>query len=750
VKVVHIIGGGDIGGAKVHVLSLVKELGKHIDVKIISLRPGSFADDAKAMGIDIEVVKTGNILIDIKKVTDIIRNEGFQIIHSHGAKANMFSLLSGSFLKLPTVSTVHSDYRLDYIHNRLKNITIAPANTYALRKINYHIGVSEKFRNMLIERNFNPQNIFTVYNGMNFEIPVTTISREEFSSKYGLNLKNEDILVGIAARLYPVKRIDTLIDAAKKVVPSNPSVKFIIGGDGEDRKYLEHKVSSLGLSSNVIFLGWLDNPYELMSNIDISILTSISESFPYSILEGARFKKATVSTNVGGIPDLIEHNINGYLFNPGDHNTLSMYILELSTNPVKRKEMGEKIYEKAKSKFSLKNMCSTQLSIYNCILRLYKTISRTCNIYDAIISGYYGFQNIGDDAMLKAIINNLRKYKPEIRIAVLSNNPPETKKLYGVNSISRANPLSIIKIMKQARLFIYGGGNLIQDNTSSRSLLYYLSTIWFAKKLGLKVMIYANGIGPLNRKINIFFTKKIINRVEIITVREMLSLSELKKLEIEKPGVLVTADPALTTEASTDKEASIIMSNEHVPLNSTYVGFSVRKMPGHENRKYEKYEDVIAKTADYLADTYSVTPVFIPMQSNDIDIINNVLLKMTTNGFVIKGKYTASNITAVIRKMDILIGMRLHALIFAASYCVPMVGLVYDPKIEGFLQYINQSAAVAGNIMDVDFNRLRNITDYVWHNRDKIRIDLKKNVSALRQKALENARIAVGLINNDF
>src|SRR5690606_12796692 len=107
-------------------------------------------------------------------------------------------------------------------------------------------------------------------------------------------------------------------------------------------KQLEKRVSSLGLNDNVIFLGWLNDPYELMSCVDISVLTSISESFPYSILEGVKFKKPTISSNVGGIPDLIVNGETGYLFTPKDYKKLAEHILELSADERKRQEMGEK------------------------------------------------------------------------------------------------------------------------------------------------------------------------------------------------------------------------------------------------------------------------------------------------------------------------------------------------------------------------------------------------------------------------
>ena len=375
-KVLHLIGGGDVGGAKIHVLSLVNELKKYIDVKIICFRHGVFSEEARSMGIDIEVVRTGNIIGDIRSVIHKVRNDGYEIIHSHGAKANMIAVIAGRFTKTPTVTTVHSDYRLDYMQSARKKFSFGLINKIALRFINYYIGVSNSFREMLVKRKFNPDNIFTVYNGIDFSESGKSYSRAEFSKKYNLNLTDSDIVVGILARLHPVKGLSTFIRAAKEVLAVNPSVKFLIGGEGEERRSLERQIRSLGLSGSITLLGYINDSYEFMSALDINVLSSISESFPYSILEGAKLRKATISTNVGGISDLVEHGENGYLFVPGDYRSLAGYIIELANDAEKRKEMGEKIFLKARDMFSLENMCKTQLEIYRVILSRTRTVNQ--------------------------------------------------------------------------------------------------------------------------------------------------------------------------------------------------------------------------------------------------------------------------------------------------------------------------------------------------------------------------------------
>ncbi len=748
-KVIHLIGGGDVGGAKTHVLSLVKELGKYADVKIISFRPGIFTDDAIAMGINIEVVRTGNIISDIKRVADIIKASGYELIHSHGAKANMVSAILRDMLDIPTVTTVHSDYRLDYLQSKYKMFSFGLINMLALRFIDFYIGVSKNYREMLIKRGFNPSRIYTLYNGIDFSLIIPAYTRSEFSKKYNVPLDEDDTVIGILARLDPVKGLDVLLNAAAIVLKQNTKVKFLIGGDGEQRIALERKAASLGIADNVFFLGWVDK-YEFLNCIDINVLTSLSESFPYAILEGTQLGKATVSSDVGGLSDLIDSGRNGFLFKPGDYKKFADQLLAIIKNPRLRNEMGEKLKRKAQEKFSLNSMCQTQLGIYRNILALHgKNRLKDKKKYDVIISGYYGFKNSGDEAILAAIINNLRLFKKDISINVLSMNPPETRNMYGVDSVNRFNPFQFIPAIKNSSLFMYGGGNLIQDDTSTRSLLYYLGVVWLAKKMRLKVMFYANGIGPLNGRINKKLTQKILNRVDVITLREELSMKELDKLHITRPKIYVTADAALNIEAVDENKTRNIFINEGIDLPGTFVGISIRDVSmlskyAHWNRQ-EKFNEIIAQIADHLIESYGVKPVFIPMQyPEDFEVIKNVVSKMKGIGYIIKNKYSEPEMFGIIKQMDVLIGMRLHSLIYAASVGIPVIGLVYEPKVEGFLQSVQQVSA--GDIKDLEYESFKVLVDDIWNRKDEIKKQVYQVTSQLKAKALENAKIAIDLI----
>lgn len=361
-------------------------------------------------------------------------------------------------------------------------------------------------------------------------------------------------------------------------------------------------------------------------------------------------------------------------------------------------------------------------------------------MYDILISGYYGFENSGDDAILMAILDNLRTYKKDIKVLVLSKKPEDTKKIYGVDAANRFSINEVVNAMKSSKVFLNGGGNLIQDDTSTRSLMYYLSTIWLAKRLGLKVMLYSNGIGPIDRRINRIITTNIINQADVITLREEASLQEVRRLSVNKPQVLVTADPAFTLKPCADSEASAILDAEGIKKNTPLVGISARKWRGHET-----YSQKIAASADYLYEKHGISSVLIPMHyPHDMEINNEIASMMKHKPYIISHKYNVPQTLGIIKSMDMIIGMRLHALIYGASLQVPVVGLPYEPKVEDFLGYINQPSA--GNVESLDYNRLLETIENVWSNRQKIKELLAASKQIFVDKALQNAEIAISLL----
>lgn len=361
-------------------------------------------------------------------------------------------------------------------------------------------------------------------------------------------------------------------------------------------------------------------------------------------------------------------------------------------------------------------------------------------MYDVMISGYYGFNNSGDDAILMAIIDNLRSIKKDIRIVVLSKTPKDTAKNYGVDSIDRFNLFEVIRTMKRTRLFLNGGGTLITDITSTRSLMYYLTTIYLAKLLGLKVMLYANGIGPISRSSNRYFTSRVINLVDVITLREESSGQELAALGIRKPEIVVTADPALGLEPAAPEKVESMLSLEGISGDSPLVGFYIRKWSG-----YDRYSRIIAQAADYLEEKYDAKSVFIPLHfPSDLSVAEDIASKMKHPPYVLRNRCAIDMTLGIVNKLDMVLGMRLHALIYSVSLSVPVIGLIYDPKVQGFLEYVKQPSA--GNVETLELESLKKLIDEVWSSKAAIARQLEEGNRVLKRKAFENAELAIRLL----
>ena len=368
-KVLHLISGGDTGGAKTHIFTLMKGLSGKVDTKIICFIKDTFYDEAKERGIDIEVYpqeKRWDLSV-VSKLSDEIKNGKYDLVHAHGARANFICMFLKKKINVPMVTTVHSDYMLDFKDSFYKNLIYTSLNKMSLKKFDHYICVSDNFKKMLVDRGFDKNKIHVLYNGIDIDEKTLYIPKTAFLEKYKINY-NGEFLVGIAARLDKVKDHETFIKACKETLEINPDIIFLIAGDGDEQKKLEEMAKSFGIEKNIYFLGFVRDKYSFFNAIDVNVLTSISESFPYVILEAARLSVPTVSTKTGGIPEIIKDDYTGYLFPVGNYKSLSRYILDLYDQRDKLKELGDNIKKEVVEKYSHESMGERQKEIYDEIL----------------------------------------------------------------------------------------------------------------------------------------------------------------------------------------------------------------------------------------------------------------------------------------------------------------------------------------------------------------------------------------------
>jgi len=295
---------------------------------------------------------------------------------------------------------------------------------------------------------------------------------------------------------------------------------------------------------------------------------------------------------------------------------------------------------------------------------------------DVVISGYYGYGSLGDEAVLEQIAASLRENMPDCRIGVLSAHKGHQNKLPNMHRIGRTNPLAVLWVLLRCRLFISGGGSLLQDATSKRSLLYYTTIIRIARFLGARVFIYANGIGPLcNRK----RVETALRCAHAISVRDLDSFYAVLAMGIAPDKVTLSADPIFLLRPDISGACPF-------PYGKNYFVVSLRTCCNGEIE-----ESILVNACKKLKET-GLEAVFVSMQDSfDMDLCTRVCRAC---GGVMAENMTASAFAEFLSGAQFVISMRLHCILMAALSGTPAVALSYDCKIDSAMEYLEQSTTL--------------------------------------------------------
>lgn len=695
-KVIHLISGGDTGGAKTHVHLLLKNLSQTVDLTMVCFMRGPFSEEAAALGIRTVVMEGNNIFRTLSRLREMIRAEGFEIIHCHGSRGNLMGALLKRSLGIPVISTVHSDYQLDYMGRPLAAMTYGKLNAISLRCMDYRVGVSDYMKKLLVSRGFAPNDIFVIYNGIEFERNAQTYDRRSFYARMGFDIPENAVVAGIAARLDPVKDMVTLIRGFALAHAQQPQLRLIIAGEGAERERLGALAKELGVEREVFFAGWLTNMDEFYQSLDINTLTSISETFPYAVTEGAFWHLPIVSSRVGGVPALVKDGETGYLFEPGDYKRLGERLAAYAADEALRRRMGDALHKKSAEEFSMEATCRRQKEVYDAVLRR-QSAKKTGAREGVVICGAYGHGNAGDEAILEAILNEMRAIDPTMPLTVLSRSPKETRQRHLVNAVNRFDFPKYAREMRRAKLYLNGGGSLIQNVTSRRSLWFYLQTLRLAKNRGCKVIMYGCGIGPVKGNADRRSVAKYLNRyVDTITLREEDSLHELRVLGVTEARILLSSDPALTLPAADDALVDTYLSQNGIDPAGKYICFALRPWTGFAQKTAD-----FRRAAEYAWEKYGLTPVFLSVNHrSDGAAADMVAEGMRCPYHILREPMSTEVAIGVLGRMTALISMRLHGLIFAAGRGVPLIGVSYDPKVTAFLDYIGQGRCTALDVLE--------------------------------------------------
>jgi len=740
----------DIGGAETHIIELSRELKRRgVDVTVAS-NGGVYVPQLEEAGIKhvkipLHTKKPQAVLRSMLMLRKLIKREKYDIVHAHARiPAFICGLLSRS-MKFRFVTTTHGVYD-------------APLYWRLLSKWGEHsLAVSYDVKQYLIDNyNIPSDNITITINGID-------------TNRYSTQNASQDLIRELSLardcrhRVLYVSRIDReaahigfqLVEAAPMLCAVYDDIEFVLVGGGTAFADLKARADEMNrmLGRKVITLtGSRTDVWRFMSLADIFVGVS------RSALEAMACELPTIISGSQGyigvftpekLRDALDTNFCAR--GCGDSNAKLMYddIVKLfSMSDSERKELGRYNRRIVLERYSIGRMAEDALSVYN-RMRPFEHYRHG----DVIISGYYGFGNMGDDSLLQLIIGSLKKRDPEMKITVLSRDPKKTRETYGVRSINRFDIPAIIREMKSksCRLLISGGGTLLTDITSERSLFYYTYIMKLAKKHGLDIMMYASGIGPLQSDRSRRMAKQALEDADVITLRDNMSHSELEALGIDKAKAVVTADPAFRLQPQSDNWIKYVMNREGLSGDRKYFAVSVRGgVTGISAGELEK----LAFACRLVCENTKLTPVIVVLQPLLDDEVSKKLAELISTGgkgrridIPIVDGLCASELTGLMTHMEFAISMRLHLLIYSCDAGIPVAALSHDPKLDALCEMLGIGDCLVNmDGGDMTSDMLIKTLMKLYNERDELRSRIAAKTAELSKLAANDAELAFELL----
>lgn len=752
----------DIGGAETHIVELSKAL-KRLGVEVfVASNGGAYEQELMDAGIPHFSIPfhSKNPLLMAKAyraLRQLMEEYQFDVVHAHARIPAFLCHMLHKKLPFRFVTTAHWVFSTKFPYNLLT------------RWGDRSLAVSDDIKDYLIENyGLSKEQIRVTINGIDPEKFSPDTDFSQVAEEFGLDSGKTRIVYVSRMDLDRSLAAHKLIACVPKLLQRIPELEVVIVGGGNDLAAIEAEANAANEAAGkrvVITCGSRTDINRFVASGDLFIGVS------RAALEAMACEKpAIIAGNEGYIGVFDESKLQiGIDTNfccrgcePVTEEKLLGDILRvLEGTEEERNRLGIFSRETVKTYYSMDTMAGDAMAMYQSIifdspinevevqeLALVEEYLKTHPLEsaekdpDVMISGYYGFHNSGDDSILRAMVDSLRKARPHIRILALSNDPAETRAVYGIDAIHRFDFWNIVKYMRKTKLLISGGGSLIQDVTSDKSLYYYLAIIFLGSALGMRVMLYANGVGPVRREKNYKVIEKVLNKVDLITLREPSSLEELQKFGVTKPEIRVTADPVFTLSPDQDAAAAELLKKAGVAPGKRYCVISLRSWREADRN----LEDVVAEVADYVRLRYDMETIFVPMQEGrDLPIAERTVKAMKYPGNILRGKYPSTKLMALVSRAEFVLGMRLHILIYAARVGTPVIGLTYDPKVDATMDYLNQRLTLSAK--NPNPLTLRRYIDEIMTEQGKIRNELTGVGAALQEKAKENVSLALSLLD---
>lgn len=681
----------DIGGAETHIIELCSALVAHRHSVTVASAGGRFVAELTRSGIEhvtlpLDKKDPISIVHSRHELRRLIEDEKFDIVHAHARIPAFVCEPVCRKLDVRFVTTAHGTF------------STAPLFRALTRWGEHTFSVSDDITRYLQKYyRIEGRNITFVPNG----IDMGKFRRDDgigANMRRSLGTRGKKVVLHVS-RLDAASSLcaEELIGAAEKISDERDDVVFVIvgGGDafGEIKKKAERLNERRGRNVVILTGGVSDvRPYLFASDVFVGPSRAALEAMTSGL-------PVVISGSEGHLGELTRSNFEFAL-----ETNLCCRSSELPTAQILYGCIADML---AKPDASVRALTALQ----NELLENY-TVARMTEIYEreyeriakiktkvrpaAVICGYYGYGNAGDRAMMFALVNGLRKFREAAPLCVMSAHPKKTARECVADSVNRYNIFAVRRRIKAAGALIFGGGNLLQDQTSRRSLWYYLYILKTAKRLGAKVIVYANGIGPLEKK----SVKKVLDALaaaDYVSIRDAVSHDFCIRHGI---AAHLSADPAflLDTGAAPDTRGGYFVV---VP----------KKTPG------EEFWSLCALTR-WASEKYSLRPLVISMYPSEDGSVARSLAKATDGLIIEEGVTDFGILYSALSGAEFLIGARLHSLVCAtAAGCPPIAAR--NEKNEAFMKGIH-----LGYCYLPSYDRGREVIENVMKNPVEVRRSL--------------------------
>lgn len=358
--------------------------------------------------------------------------------------------------------------------------------------------------------------------------------------------------------------------------------------------------------------------------------------------------------------------------------------------------------------------------------------------------GSYGGLNAGDEAILTVAVNQLRQAVGGAEIVVFSRDCEHTRSHHDVERVLPARDMGRDELSEEVRrldLMLLGGGGILYDREAES----YLRLVRVAQQAGVATATYAIGAGPLERPSDREAVAEVLNRMELITVREAAAQRLLEESGVERE-ITVTADPALLLEP--EPFTNEMLELEGLSSGQRLIGMSVREQGGAVSEiGAAEYHSLLAHAADFMVDRFEAEVVFVPLEGKDIREAHRVIGRMALpeRASVLKRDYGPRELRGLMEHLELAVGMRLHFLLFAVTAGVPVAALPYATKVVDFLKSLSvdspdpERAGYAGALLSH--------IDRLWDERDEHIAISGEQLPALQQAARETAGLVADLLS---